>query len=588
MKKILFFFLLFLLLMTGSCSDQRVQMAWLAEMNSLMEKNPQAVYDSLSNHRQDMLQCGEKVEMRYRMLEAKALNKLFKPMPSDSLFQEVVDYYDSKGTPNEKMEAHYLLGCIYRDMKEAPKAMQCYQDAVESVDTLSKDCDFNSLYRIYGQMADVFVKQDLLQEAQIAQQKYRTYALKAKDTLNYIIGSERLIAIFSAMGDTAKAIAQTKLCARLYEKYHYHQAAEAVCVALVGFHLNRHQYQEAHHLMQKYETKTGLFDSEGNIVTPRQYYYYYKGKYFLGTQQLDSAEFYFRKLGCFGYSYETNCGLLDVYNKRQNIDSIIKYAALSKVGMDSILDVKQTNALKQVSAMYNYSNLQRESAVNLEKANKEEKKVLLLVILLLLLLGVSLKAYHEYKKKVRKKEEALELQQKDVENWNDNFLQICQKLELNKEKLQILQMNKDLLAAQIQQQIETLQNQIIEYKKMRVRMEPSENIATLDEEKIYKRFKELTSGKINTPRPTEKEWKELFLVVSKYFPLMYNKMSNCDKLSQLEVRVCILTRLRFTNKEMTILLGSSASSISNIRQKVNERLFGDSSSKTLFENMVKL
>lgn len=31
--------------------------------------------------------------------------------------------------PNEKMEAHYLLGCIYRDMKEAPKAMQCYQDA---------------------------------------------------------------------------------------------------------------------------------------------------------------------------------------------------------------------------------------------------------------------------------------------------------------------------------------------------------------------------------------------------------------------------------------------------------------------------
>ncbi len=33
MKKIQFFFLLFLLLMTGSCSDQRVQMAWLAEMN---------------------------------------------------------------------------------------------------------------------------------------------------------------------------------------------------------------------------------------------------------------------------------------------------------------------------------------------------------------------------------------------------------------------------------------------------------------------------------------------------------------------------------------------------------------------------
>ena len=93
MKKILFFFLFFLLLLTGSCSDHRVQMVWLAEMNSLMEKNPQAAYDSLSNHRQDMSQSGEKVEMRYRMLEAKALNKLFKPMPSDMRRRKVCWMY---------------------------------------------------------------------------------------------------------------------------------------------------------------------------------------------------------------------------------------------------------------------------------------------------------------------------------------------------------------------------------------------------------------------------------------------------------------------------------------------------------------
>lgn len=107
-------------------------------------------------------------------------------------------------------------------------------------------------------------------------------------------------------------------------------------------------------------------------------------------------------------------------------------------------------------------------------------------------------------------------------------------------------------------------------------------------ENIYKRFRELTSGKMNTPPPTEEEWQELSLVVSKYFPFIYNKMCNCEKLSRLEMRVCILTRLRFTNKEMTILLNSSASSISNIRQKVNERLFGGKSSKTLFDNMVNL
>ena len=74
--------------------------------------------------------------------------------------------------------------------------------------------------------------------------------------------------------------------------------------------------------MQKFESKSGLFDKHGNIATPREYYYYYKAKYFLGTQQLDSAEFYFRKLGRFGYSYEASRGLMDVYVKRHNTDSI--------------------------------------------------------------------------------------------------------------------------------------------------------------------------------------------------------------------------------------------------------------------------
>lgn len=182
----------------------------------------------------------------------------------------------------------------------------------------------------------------------------------------------------------------------------------------------------------------------------------------------------------------------------------------------------------------------------------------------------------------------MEIHQKEIDKWNDNFLQVCQKLEVYKNELETLQKDKKILADQMQQQIEALQDEITEYKKMRVRMEPSENIATLDEENVYKRFRELTSGKMNTPPPTEEEWHELSLVVSKYFPFIYNKMCNCEKLSQLEMRVCILTRLRFTNKEMTILLNSSASSISNIRQKVNERLFGEKSSKTLFDNMVNL
>lgn len=145
-------FLFFLLLLVGSCSDaNRVKMQQLSHVDSLMEKNPQAAYDSLC---QDSLAFmkgnGRCVEMKYRLLKAKAQNKLYLQMPSDSMFQDVVAYYDVHGTSNERMQAHYLLGCVFRDQREAPKAIQCYEEAIECADTLSNTCDFVSLYSIYG------------------------------------------------------------------------------------------------------------------------------------------------------------------------------------------------------------------------------------------------------------------------------------------------------------------------------------------------------------------------------------------------------------------------------------------------------
>ena len=128
-----FFTLLYILV---GCTENRVQMQRLQVIDSLMEAHPQAAYDSLC--RFDSLEMGNasrKVVMKQRLLMAKAQNKLYLSMPTDSIFQEVVDYYDSKGSDNEKMQAYYLMGCVYRDQKEAPKAMMSYKKAVEYADT---------------------------------------------------------------------------------------------------------------------------------------------------------------------------------------------------------------------------------------------------------------------------------------------------------------------------------------------------------------------------------------------------------------------------------------------------------------------
>jgi hypothetical protein len=101
---------------------------------------------------------GRSGEMAALLDRADSLNRAYVPMTDgiDSLLLEATKYYDRHGTANQQMRAHYLLGCAYRDMGEAPAALQSYQDAVDRADTLSSDCDYQRLMAVYGQMSELY------------------------------------------------------------------------------------------------------------------------------------------------------------------------------------------------------------------------------------------------------------------------------------------------------------------------------------------------------------------------------------------------------------------------------------------------
>lgn len=103
-------------------------------------------------------------QMRHAMMEADAQNKAYIDFTTDSVMKQVAEYYDHNGNSNDRMRAHYLLGCTYRDMGDAPAELECLQKAVESADTEAQDCDFYVLTAIYGQIADIYDSQYLPDE----------------------------------------------------------------------------------------------------------------------------------------------------------------------------------------------------------------------------------------------------------------------------------------------------------------------------------------------------------------------------------------------------------------------------------------
>ncbi len=557
MMKQTFIFLFFLLTLLGSCSNHRMEMSRLTYIDSLMEVNAQIAYDSLSQDSGVFLATGDRsLEMKYRLLMAKAQNKLFLKMPSDSFFQEVVDYYDSKGTPNEKMEAQYLLGCIYRDQGESPKAMQCYQRAIDCVDSLNKNSHEITLARVYGQMINIYKKQYLHNEAIQACQKYSKYSELAGDKYAYVQGKLYMASEYFEKGDTLRAIDLIKQCNSLYQRYGMCQEAARVFPKLIYLYLYRKQYQKAHYYMNIFENKSGLFDLNNNIKSGYEHYYKAKGLYFLGINQIDSAEFYYRKLGKYGFHYETAQGLLSVYRIAYEKDSVMKYSVICEQEMDKILNKKEADAVVMASSLYNYSRLQQKIDSEILQKTKLRYSVVIIGLLVLLLFVCFCWRYKAMRKNLKNM----------IENLTaDNGLK-GESLKQTRNEVATLQSNLEASEAKFKQ----------------IDLLGKKNV--LKNSKIVLEFKKMAFGVNEGGLPDSSDWDKLEKMFLQCHPILVDKWNVCQ-LSEQEIQVCMLTYLEFENKKIATLIQTSASVVSNAKKKANRKMYGSEDAASLFQNM---
>ena len=185
------------LILSCSYNDKQVDLA-ITKAEELLDVSPDSSLAILDKVDSLKTKWRTSQQMRYELVRAQAQNKAYINFSTDSVLLEVVDYYDTHGTANERMTARYMLGCAYRDMEDAPRALECFIDATEQADTTSADCDYNTLFRIYAQIGDLYQHQDMPDMAQEAHRRFSEYALKAGDIYHYIRGKENKNVEFGA------------------------------------------------------------------------------------------------------------------------------------------------------------------------------------------------------------------------------------------------------------------------------------------------------------------------------------------------------------------------------------------------------
>ena len=580
-RVILIYMLIFMSL--SSCSNRKYEQT-ITRADNLMElsqdsaRSALAILDSI---RPDLSKMGKSTQMRYQLVYAKGMNKGYVDFTTDSLMKEIVDYYDNHGTCQQQMLAHYLLGCVYRDLGDSPASLSCYNDAVEKVDTTSSDCDYKLLTRVYEQQGALFLSQSMPQNALSAYQKAEKYAWIAKDTLSAVLSYEHLGNIYEYMDNMNKVIEVYENASRRYRQYGYPvQAARALGGAIQALILTK-QYAKAKKYMDVFEAESGYFQKDSCYsYINYSHYYYLKGLYCLESHS-DSAKYWFTK--CQEFAKTNNNKSFSAYAwylyyiKHQQMDSVAKYSEQAFAYNDSANLDMERDLMQKMLAIYDYDRWKNVAHNEEIKATRANLTLLVSILVSVSVIIIGILTFLVYRKKRK-----LELQEKEEQ---EN--QIRQQIYYTKQELELLRTVNDRKIADVikekEQTINKLKEDLKDIRDKYSNSSLSDVDILLKESSIYKRIKYLELHPKETMR--ENDWIELEETIEQLIPSFIPLLKN--RLNVIAYRICLLVKLEISTSSIAILLGLSSSAISKYRKVMLEKLCGRSGKPKDFDEYIR-
>ena len=162
-----------------------------------------------------------------------------------------------------------------------------------------------------------------------------------------------------------------------------------------------------------------------------------------------------------------------------------------------------------------------------------------------------------------------QLRSSEVEILNEHYTNLLKRYYDAINDMELLQKDIESIRKKKREQIESLQQQL-----RLCSVNPSDNHEcnverlVLDS-RLVSHFHSLAS---KASRVSDAEWNALMQLLEIHFPVFTQRISS-PQLTESERRVCMLIRLRFVPTEMAALMDVSVQQITNIRSRINSKLF---------------
>lgn len=504
-------------------------------------------------------------EMRCLLLNMQAQDKTNTPVTTEKDAMRCVEFYEANGNNNDKALAYYLLGCVYRDMHDAPMALEYYLKAVNAADTTGRKCNPRLLRTIYGQIGDIYHYQNLPQNELYVYKQYKKYAEMLNDKYESLIARYAIVPAYFLAKEKDSCINISIESYNNFLKEGYEERAIASLLYPIHIYIEREDFENAAYYLNKYDSLTLKYKGIKSNIN------YYKGLTALHYGETEKAGSYFKTLIGSGEDEAAYRGMMLYYQKKRDIDSVVKYANLYADANDTMHARMRNNTIEQMSALYDYSRYQI-------KAKEEEAHAAKLAYTLLITIAISfviiLFGSYIYRRYKRKKAE-------EISNLQNEYESTVEKLNNSQADYNTLTNDHQALLEQKKKEIEQLEKQKAEYEELYKELKVEDDERKFITSDVVKKFHNMAMPKRNQQLPTKKDWANAFLAAEQHLPAFY-AIAQWSKLTDKESKILLLIRMGIKNPGIKIIMGDISDQIvTNAKATINKKLFDDGKAGTI-------
>lgn len=553
-----------------SCSGTHSYPKDLAMADSLCKTNPDSAMAYLKTLSKEYANSSDAYNRNYfLLLTVKAANNAYKPIKDSTIFR-VMDFYENASDKEKLCQSYYYVGKYYAEKNDAPQSISYYQKALSLTD---KNTPISFLSRIYNQSGSKYLVQDIYDKALEMYEKSYDCDSIANDSIGMIYNLRDIATVYVFQKRYNESIALLHKALHLAKNTDDDGLIRCIWATLANSYYDAGNYKMSKQCLK--EPLKGMSDIEMSDV------YVLAAKLYYHENKADSMLFFSEKLmNTNNYYAKRTLSLIlsEFYLKKGDNINALKYNKLFKVFSDSINRATAIETVAKLNSVYNYK-LREEENEKL-KTSEKEKIYILAIVILCGVVAVSLllcinernkKRYLQFKQisdNLQKLQEQTHLEaEKLLNDKSDAIIQL--KEEIEKQKAASENDKKDY-----EKRIADLQEKLNDYDK-----NSSTELAG-----IYDIIKNRLDAQKNL---SQNEWDEVDDLLENVYPCFKDKLYAIDNLKTMDYRVCVLTKLGFSNSDIAVLINRSAPATSIKRGKLYNKLTCKNGTAKDFDEFIK-